>query len=504
MRRRRLGAALVLSGLVFAIGCGTALAATSPKPSAPHAGAGAAPTVHQAAFSPGPAPPVFTGDAQAFAVRIEADEPLPVGPGDIPSVYGQVNAQENFATATAAVDLLGAVVGPKIADPTGDGHQYTQLPQATCVYPSEPNSGAQSYPFNGSDQQTAQSETTCATGPSATGLAYGGQIGGGAGVTNPNELTTLQASSLPLGIQGLTEGHESLGPDAADGSVKISADASVHDFSIPGMLHVDGVEATGATEVSGRPGGATSTAQVTVSGLTIAGATISVTPAGVQLGSAPPVPVSGAGPVVQQFNQIAGTEGCSLTILSNPSDYPQGTLFARPPLPNRINPNGTDAGSTDGGVVVRCVVPEALNPTNFKPLIMQIVFGFVGTEANASLTAPQLGFTVGDTGVPPAPASPVVPPASLPASLPSAAAPITVPTTPAVITPAATPSPAAPPAAPTAASLPAVTRPVGALVPLRTTLEASGLGLGVLLSMAGIGLVAPWRLTLAPAGHPEA
>jgi hypothetical protein len=49
-----------------------------------------------------------------------------------------------------------------------------------------------------------------------------------------------------------------------------------------------------------------------------------------------------------------------------------------------------------------------------------------------------------------------------------------------------------------------VTRPVGALLPLRTTLEASGLGLGILLSLAGVGLVAPWRVTLAPAGHPEA
>jgi hypothetical protein len=498
VNRRKLGAALVLSGLVFGIGCGTALAATTPKPAA-HA---TTPAVHRSAFSPGPIPPVFTGDTQAFAVRIEADEPLPVGPGDIPSVSGQLNAQEDFSTATAAVDLLGAVVGPKIADPTGDGHQYTQLPEASCVYPSEPNAGAQSYPFNGNDQQTAQSEAACSAGPSATGLAYAGQIGGGAGITNPNELATLQASSLPLGIQGVAAGHESLGPDPADGSVLVTADAEVHDFSIPGLLHVAGVEAAGSTEVSGRPGGATSTAQVTVSGLSIGGATISVSPKGVQLGAAPPVPVSGAAPLVQQFNQIAGTEGCSLTILSNPSDYPQGTLFARPPLPDRINANGTDAGSTDGGVVVRCVVPEALNPTNFKPLIMQIVFGFVGTEANASLSVPQLGIgSVGPVTPPPIAA----PPASLPASLPVASAPVSVPAAaPALVTPSAAPAPVLPPATPTAASLPAVTRPVGALLPLRTTLEASGLGLGILLSLAGVGLVAPWRVTLAPAGHPEA
>lgn len=500
MSRRRLGAALVLCGLAFGLGCGSALAAAATRASTPRS-----PAVHQAAaFSPGPAPPVFTGDAQAFAVRIEADEPLPVGPGDIPSVSGQLNAQEDFSTATAAVDLMGAVVGPKIADPTGDGHQYTELPEATCLYPSDPNNAAQSYPFDGSDQQTAQSETSCASGPSATAQAYAGQIGGGAGITNPNELNTLQASSLPLGIQGVAAGHESLGPDAADGSVRVSADAEVHDFSIPGMLHVDGVEATGATEVSGRPGGAISTAQVTVTGLTIAGATISVTPSGVQLGSAAPVPVSGAGPLVQQFNQIAGTEGCNLTILSNPADYPQGTLFARPPLPNRINPNGTDAGSTGGGVVVRCVVPEALNPTNFKPLILQIVFGFVGTEANASLTVPQLGIggAIGSlTTAPPVAA----PPASLPASLPAAPAPAPTPVAaPAAITPTAAGAPALPATSPSVAPVPAVTRPVGALVPLRTTLEASGLGLGILLSLAGVGLVAPWRITLAPAGHPEA
>lgn len=492
--RRKLGAGLLGVGLALGTLCGTALA--SPGRAAATGGAPAAAGMPATAAAPGPVPPVFAGDVQAEAVRIEADEPLPVGTGDLPSLAGQVNSEENFSNATSAVDLLGAVIGPKIVDPTGDGHQYTQLPQATCVYPSEPNTDSQSYPFDGSDQQTAQSQVTCSAGPSATGTAYASQIGGNAGVTNPNELNTLGLSAVPLGINGVVTGNESLGPDTALGAVKVAADAEVHNFSITGLLSAAGVEANGWTEASGRPGGAATHAQVDISDLTIAGTSISIGPGGVQLGSNPAVPVSQAQPLVDQFNQSASSVGCNLTLLSNPADYPQGTLFARPPLPNRVRADGTDAGSTAAGVSVRCVVPDSLNPTSFKPLILQILLGFVGTEANASQEPVQYGIGTTDLGLGTGTGSGAVA-GSVSAGSVSLAG-----------SGAAASSPAlAPPAQPLAATRPAATPRVlsteGALLPARTSLEVAGLVLAALAALLGMNLVAPWRVTLAPVDHPE-
>lgn len=495
--RRHIGVGLLAGGLALGAACGSALAAPShPPATAGVAGAGAGGPAAGSAV-PGPVPPVFTGDVQAFAVRIEADEPLPVAPGDIPSIAGQVNAQENFANATSAVDLLGAVVGPKIADPTGDGHQYTELPQATCLYPSAPNTDAQSYPFDGADQQTAQSEATCSAGPQATAQAYAAQLGGGAGVTNPNELNTLGASSVPLGVNGAATGHELLGPDSTLGAVKVAADAEVHNFSMTGLFTVAGVEASGWSQASGRPGGAATNAQVDITDLDIGGTSISIGPNGVQLGSGPVVPVSQAGLLVAEFNQSASSVGCNLTVLSNPADYPQGTLFARPPLPNRVNADGTDAGSTAAGADLRCVVPDNLNPTNFKPLIVQALLGFVGTEANASSEAVQFGINMGDSGI-----------GSLSlgsaAALPSVETPASsgfTPAAPALATPAQVPEVSRAPASP---APPRVLTTAGALLPARTTLEVVGLVLAALAALFGLNLVAPWRVTLAPVDHPEA
>ena len=506
-RRHRVGVALAATGIALAASAGGAMAATPRAPSGPArvaaasgpGGTRAAASEARAADATPPAVPAsFAGDVQAVAIRIEADEPLPAGSGDIPSMTGEVNSDEGVSKARAAVDLLGAVTGPKLADPTGDGHQYAQDPQAACNFPPA-STAAQSYPLQGSDQQTAQSEVTCGGGPSATALAYSAQIGGNAGVTNSNELQTLGVSALPLGINGVAEGHASLGPDATTGTARMSADAEATSFSIPGMLQVSHVSATGWTAVGGRPGSASTHADVSVSDLEIGGATISVGSKGVSVGSSPPVPVDSAQPLVASFNQIASSVGCELTVLSSPSTYPQGPLFARPPLPDRVNPDGTDAGSTAAGLVVRCVVPDSVNTTNFKPLILQILFGFVGTEAHATAQAPQFGFGLGiDNGPSPGPSS---------YSAGLAAPPI--PTSPSGVEVPASPSLSNPPAPAVTARLtpstvaPKATVVTGTLIGLRSGLELTGLALAGLLIIASLALLAPWRVSLAPPGHPE-
>lgn len=503
MTRQRIALAFAATGLGLAVTAGGAMAATPGSTPAPPRAAGAAAATSHASSGVGAAdtsPPVvpasFAGDVQAVAVRIEADEPLPAGSGDIPSMTGEVNSDEGIAKAQAAVDLLGAVTGPKLADPTGDGHQYAQDPQAACNFPPA-STASQSYPLQGSDQQTAQSQATCKEGPNATGLAYSAQIGGGAGITNSNELQTLGASSLPLGVNGAAEGHESLGPDTTTGTALMTADAEATNFSIPGMLHVSHVQASGWTAVGGRPGSASTHAEVSISDLEIAGATISLNSKGLTLGSSPPVPVDSAQSVVEAFNQVASTVGCELNVLSSPSTYPQGPLFARPPLPNRLSADGTDAGSTSAGFIVRCVVPDSLNSTNFKPLILQILFGFVGSEAHASTQALQLG--IGE--FPPSPdssnysaphPSPVAASTNFGGSAAAAVQPMANSAAPPV---AAVPSPATAP--------PRAIVVTGSLIGLRSGLEVAGLALAALLIIAALALLAPWRVSLAPPGHPE-
>ncbi|MHB1787438.1 MAG: hypothetical protein ACYCS7_15110, partial [Acidimicrobiales bacterium] len=324
-------ACLAAATLIGLSSTGVALAASPPRLAV--AGGPAA--------TPGPVPSSFSGDVEALAVRLEVDEPLPAGSGDLPNLSGEVNADEGTAKLTAAADLLGPTTGPKVVDPTGSGGHYADDPQATCGYPSGPLSASQSYPLNGTDKPTIQSEATCGTGPSASGQAY--STGG----------TTTLASFAS------SSGHATLGPDPSLGALHVAADAEASQVVVPGLFSVAGVQATGSSQASGRSGGAASQAQVTVSGLSIAGASISLDRGGVSLGGAPSVPVTQAQPVIDRFNEAVAASGCTLTVLSNPATFPQGPLFSRPPLPDRVNPDGTDAGSTAAGFLVRCVVPDA-------------------------------------------------------------------------------------------------------------------------------------------------
>jgi hypothetical protein len=283
-----------------------------------------------------------------------------------------------------------------------------------------------------------------------------------------------------------------MGPDPAAADVDISASAAVTNFQFPGLFSVGSIQAAGVSRASGRPGGASSASHVIVSGLRIGGATISLSDAGVSLGSGPPVPVSGAQSLLDAFNQVASASNCSLTLLRNPADYPQGPLFSRPPLPNRINPDGTDAGSTAAGFYLRCAVPDDLNPTNFKPLILNALLGFVGTEARASIGsgADQLSPATGSAGSAPGPG----PGDSLQASAAPDLGGTGIPGSTALGAPSRATAPSQERAVTPTANL----RP-GPLVALDGPLEAAGGMLAILVGLAGACLLGPWRVPVPPA-----
>lgn len=499
--RRRLGAVVLgASVAVLAFAGGSAAAGAAHHPSGPPvsplsgfaplaaADAGGATTGPVAGGEAGPVPGSFSGDVEAFAVRVEADEPLPAGTGDVPYLFGEMNSDNGSDKGDVAADRLGAVTGPKLSDPTGDGKQYASDPESACSYPSSQQSGAQSYPLDGSDQQTAQSEITCAAGPAVTGLAYSAGVGGNAGATSDQALAHNGVSPNPFGAGGAAYGSEQLGPDPRAGDAAAAASASVTDFSLPGIVSVAGVQAVGVSRANGRPGGAATAAHVTVTGLRVGTAVISLSDAGITLGSGAPVPVGAAQPLVDAFNRVAGANGCSLTVLRDPATYPQSPLFERPPLPNRVAADGTDAGSTAAGFYLRCAVPDNLNPTNFKPLILHIVFGFVGTEIRAT-TAPASGSaTGGNLGAGASPASPgpagggsdvqdgllTAGPGGNP---PTGGGPV--------------------PASRAGASAPAVERRLGPLVGLDGGMEAAGGLIGIVGALVGLGLLGPWRVPLA-------
>lgn len=472
--RRAIVAGLGTFAGVFVLVAGTASASTPPAPV-------------------GGVPASFSGFAQAFAIRIEADEPLPAGSGDIPSVTGLMTSADNTDSGVVAVDQLGATTGPKVVDPTGNGPSGLYDPQAACSYPSTQQSQATSYPVDGANQQTAQSQITCAGGPSVTGMAYSADVGGNAGVTNPGMLAA--APLPPLGDNGVAFGTENLGPNPTTGDAVATATANVTNFALPGVFSVAAVQATGTSEASGLPGSAASAAHVTISDLKVGPAEISLSDGGVSLGSGAPVPLSSAQGLVNQFNQLAAPFNCTLTLLLNPKSYPQGPLFERPLLPNQVAVNGTAAGSTAAGFGLQCLVPQNLNPTNFSPLMLQIFFGFVGTQVYASTTSTTYGST-GSLGAGTGGMVPSVPMTQMTGGStsgfggtggPSVIGPVNAGTTPGETR------------GPGTGALVTSGR-IGQLVGVDTALERAGGLLAVLAGIAATLLLGPWRLPVVASG----
>ena len=342
---------------------------------------------------------VLSAEAEAYALRVEYDIPLPLGPGTIPHVVGEVRrsqAGENAKGIAGAPTHFDAVVGGTYYDPDKENKGEENLPpQTECFYPGNLLDTHFAFPSDtkpdGSTKPippTSFASARCAAGPEVELRAVGQGLG------------TPGSPTEPLGAA------LSVGTSAADALIRPAKDvlgsaaaARAEGISIGGgAITIAAVEAAGRSQVSGKPGSQATESRVSISEINAGGTVFSIRDDQLVVGGqAMPLSSDGAAAVVEGVNAGLAGMGCRLDLLTKPARYPQGFLFSRPDPQTGLDESGRFAGSMKGGLVVLCDLPEATSAgTDFKPQRLQVVVGFVYTGASAEEEAG--GFGIGDLG----------------------------------------------------------------------------------------------------------
>jgi hypothetical protein len=195
----------------------------------------------------------------------------------------------------------------------------------------------------------------------------------------------------------LTAGQ--VGGDALARTVKDTLDASsasrAEDVSIAGgVVKIGSVVASGHSATTGQAGGGTTRAAVSVSDIDAGGVTFGLASAisdGKETvdvtvgGQTVPADSSAAQAALAAANTAIKGQGCSLTLVGSPENFPQGFLFSRPQPELGVKPDGTLAASYRGGLLIVCDMPRAVtdNLDNFSPERFQVLVGFAFTSASA-------------------------------------------------------------------------------------------------------------------------
>lgn len=330
---------------------------------------------------------LVSGEAEAFAVRVEYDIPLPAGSGSIPHVIGEVRRASTGGNAkglAAAPSGLDAVVGGTYADPDKENEgDESRLPQTECFYPGDLVDTRFRYPTDNRPDTAgapaiAYATARCAEGPVAELHARDSEVGGPGLATEgfAPALTAAQVAADAL-----------IGPD--DGVLSSDASARASDLVLAGgAMTIGSVDVRGASSVTGKPGGQATRASVVVNDVAVGGGAVRFSLADDRLlvgGQELPVGSDAARRVIAGANAALAGSGCELSVVSGPSTYPQGFLLARKEPKIGVEEDGSFAASMRGGLLLVCDVPEQLSGnTDFNPQRMQMLIGFVYTSAAAS------------------------------------------------------------------------------------------------------------------------
>ena len=110
---------------------------------------------------------LVTAEAESYALRVQYDIPLPIGPGTIPHTVGEIRrsqAGENSKGLAGAPTHFDAVVGGTYADPDksrkGDERRP---PQVECFYPGDLVNTAFGFPTDTQAETAALPGTSRAT-----------------------------------------------------------------------------------------------------------------------------------------------------------------------------------------------------------------------------------------------------------------------------------------------------------------------------------------------------
>lgn len=398
---------------------------------------------------------VLSANVESYVARVEYDIPLPVGTGTIGQVVGEVRSSDAGANAkglAASPSALDPVVGGKFSDPQGSGHPQNRYPQTECFYPGSLVDTSFFFPTD----ERKETAGVPAAGYATARCDAGPLVQLRSRVGTAGDPRTFTATAGPaLGADTFTSDALAR-PDKGVLSAVTSSQGS--NLSIlNGAITVGSVVARGESQISGLPGGGASSAVVSISDIKVAGTTFSLNSKSdngketLELTSGGQSFALDSGPakaVIDATNAALRPQGCSLSPLSSPGQYPQGFLFARPEPAVGVAADGTLAASYRGGLLVICDIPKSLSePTTFSPQRAQILIGFAYTGAALRPGEGGLaigGFQPGDllSGAAPSQAALDVPTApTLPLALTGSPAPVAA--------PAPAPAEQAAPAAPT-------------------------------------------------------
>jgi hypothetical protein len=341
-------------------------------------------TVHAQADGP---EGVISAQAEAFAMRVEYDIPLPVGTGTVAHVSGEARrsqAGENVKGVAGAPSELDAVVGGRYIDPQQTGHPVNRPPQTECFYPGNLLATSFAFPTDTRSETAAAPATSYAVAKCSAGPELELHAVDGATPTNP----VLSAGSVAADALARP----------VDNLLTSTTEARATGVSVlGGLLKIGSVMARGHSETTGAQGGAKTSAEVVLSDIDVSGTRFSMT-TGTNNGkdvstvtagntTAPLDSPQGQG-VLDSANALLRPQGCSLAVLTSPSSYPQGYVFARPEPDVGIKQDGSLAASYRGGLLLVCNIPRNLSdPTTVSPQRMQVLFGFAftSTAANAEI-----------------------------------------------------------------------------------------------------------------------
>lgn len=341
---------------------------------------------------------VISSTIESYAMRVEYDIPLPAGSGSLAGIAGEARrsqAGENAKGLSASPSALDAVVGGKYVDPQSTGKPQRSYPQTECFFPGALVDTHFFFPSDTQDETKqappiGYATAHCDAGPMVELHAVDQSVGGKG---TPTEAYGPYVTSGTVTSEGIARPvQNTLLADTASKASDISI--------LGGALKVGSVVATGHSQTTGKPGGASSTAQVLISDIEAGGQKFSLSSANVDgkeqlqltvAGQTVPADSSAAKAVIDAVNAAIEPQGCSIAPMTSPDRYPQGFLFARPQPDMGVKPDGTLASSYRGGLLVTCDIPRTVSdPTTFTPQRMQLLLGFAWTSTAA--TGEPLGF----------------------------------------------------------------------------------------------------------------
>jgi hypothetical protein len=167
-----------------------------------------------------------------------------------------------------------------------------------------------------------------------------------------------------------------------------------------GAVTVATIEASGHSEVTGKPGGQRTEAHVALTDVVAGGTRFSLVNDKVVVGGQEmAVDSAAAQSFFDSLNAGLAPSRCTIALGTEPAKYPQGFLLSRKEPRIGTADDGTYAASMRGGLIVLCDLPDELGTgTDFKPQRLQAVLGFAFTAASA--TAEPGGFGIGDLAGP--------------------------------------------------------------------------------------------------------